>query len=218
VLNALFQAGAGRIGHYDECSFSLEGPGTFRGNELSSPHVGEQGSRHHEKENRIEVILRKHQRRAVMKALISHHPYEEVAYELYSIENSDPEMGSGWIGDLAKPQTVSEFLNHLKSSMDLQLIKFTFLKQTIKTVAVCGGSGSFLLADAKAEGADAFVSSDFKYHQFFDAEDQILICDIGHYESEKFTIDLLCDLLSKKMTTFAVLKTEGDTNPVKYFH
>ncbi|MBR9859871.1 Nif3-like dinuclear metal center hexameric protein [bacterium] len=218
VLNAMFDAGAGHIGNYSECSFSSSGEGTFKGNEDSNPTVGKKEERHTEAESRIEVILRAEQVSKVLKALNAAHPYEEVAYEIYAIENADQEIGSGMIGELPESKTEADFLKHLKDSMELNTIRFTAQNREIKRVALCGGSGSFLLPQAKSQKADAFVTADFKYHQFFDAEDQILICDIGHYESEKYTIDLLKEVLSKKFSTFAVLKTEGDTNPINYFH
>jgi putative NIF3 family GTP cyclohydrolase 1 type 2 len=145
------------------------------------------------------------------------HPYEEVAYELYPTLNQDNNIGSGMVGDLQVKMSTVEFLEHLKYSMNIQVIKHTLWDKPIKKVAICGGSGQFLLGNAKSSKADVYVTSDFKYHEFFDAENHIMICDIGHYESEKFTIDLLFDILSKKFTTFAILKTEVNTNPVNYF-
>lgn len=218
ILNALFASGAGKIGNYSACSFSTEGFGTFKGNDKSKPTVGIAGVQHTESEMRMEVILKRHQKSAVLKALIQAHPYEEVAYEFYPIVNSDQEMGSGMIGELESEMSVQDFLKHLQASMQCNTVRYTPIEKNIKKVALCGGSGSFLLGAAKAQQADAFVTADFKYHQFFDAENQIMVCDIGHYESEKFTIDLLYDILTEKFPTFAVLKTEVDTNPIQYYH
>ncbi len=218
LLNALFAAGAGRIGNYTACSFATSGFGTFKGNENSNPAVGEKGVQHTEGEQKIEVVLKAHEQSEIYSALIAAHPYEEVAYEFYPTTNHDPDIGSGIIGELDKDMDPSSFLQHLKKSMQLEVIKHTPFKRNISKVAICGGSGSFLLSSAKALNADAFITADVKYHQFFDAENTLMYCDIGHYESEKFTIDLLHDILTENFPTFAVLKTEGDTNPIKYFH
>jgi dinuclear metal center YbgI/SA1388 family protein len=217
IKEALFAAGAGHIGHYSECSFTTPGSGTFKGEHGSNPVIGKRGTRHIEPEVKIEVIICKHQMDSVLSALKSAHPYEEVAYEIYPTLNVDQNIGSGMLGELATSMNGAEFLSHLKSSMELQVIKHTVFNNLIKTVAICGGSGKFLLDNAKGSGANVYVTSDFKYHEYFDAENNLMICDIGHYESEKFTIDLLYDILSKKFTTFAVLKTRLDTNPVTYF-
>lgn len=217
IKNALFESGAGHIGNYSECSFSTKGEGTFMGNHVSNPHIGERGLRHTEKEVKIEVIIRDYQKTTVLKNLFEAHPYEEVAYEIYPTLNADKEVGSGLIGSLPSPLRPSDFLQLLKNNMELQVIKFTEYDKPIHSVAICGGSGQFLLNIAKHSLADAYVSSDFKYHEFFDAEGDIMICDIGHYESEKYTIDLLYDILTKNFSKFAVLKTAGVTNPVKYF-
>ncbi len=218
LLNALFAAGAGEIGNYSACSFSTQGFGTFKGNENSKPFVGEVGVQHTEDELKIEVILHAFQQQTILKTLLENHPYEEVAYEFYPTLNSSQDYGSGLIGRLQNKMSSEKFLAHLKGVMNCDTIRYTAYKEEVKTVALCGGSGSFLLQKAIAHKADAFVTADFKYHQFFDAENQLMICDIGHYESEKFTIELLYDILTEKFTTFAVLKTERDTNPINYYH
>jgi dinuclear metal center YbgI/SA1388 family protein len=217
IKDALFAAGAGHIGNYSECSFSLEGTGSYKGNEASKPTMGEKGKRHYEKEAKVEVILRMHQKGAVLNALMQSHPYEEVAYEIYPTLNADTEVGSGMVGELKDSLKQDAFLKLVKDRMGLDVIKYTPFQKEIKRIAICGGSGQFLLGSAKKAKADVLVTSDFKYHQYFDAEGELMICDIGHYESEKFTIDLLYDILTKKFSNFAVLKTEGVTNPVKYF-
>lgn len=218
ILNAMFAAGAGKIGNYSACSFSTEGYGTFKGNELSNPAVGQKGVVHTENEMRMEVLVKKHLQKKVLSALIKAHPYEEVAYEFYPILNKDQERGAGMIGQLDQSMSPTAFLAYLQDKMELNTIRYTSLSKNIKTVAICGGSGSFLLPAALANSADAFVTADMKYHQFFDAESQLMICDIGHYESEKYTIELLYDILTEKFPTFAVLKTDGDTNPIHYYH
>ena len=218
VRDALFAAGAGSIGNYDECSFSVLGTGSFRGNKESTPFVGEKGERHHEKEERIEVIFEKHLQGRVLSGLRAAHPYEEIAYDIFSLENQHHNIGSGMIGELEKPLPVQEFLSLLKKVMKAEGIRYTIPNQTlISKVAVCGGSGSFLLQDAIHAGADAFVTADFKYHQYFDADEKILIADIGHYESEQFTKDLIYNILNQKFPTFALRLSEVKTNPINYF-
>jgi dinuclear metal center YbgI/SA1388 family protein len=217
VRAAVFAAGAGVVGNYDWCSFNVEGYGTFRGGEGTDPFVGKRGEFHKEKEARIEVILPSWLQDRVRAALLDAHPYDEVAYDIVPLENAHPQVGSGMIGELPEPLAVPEFLDHLKASMDLSLIRHTSFPRAVSRVAVCGGAGSFLLHEAMAQGAEAFVSADFSYHQFFDADQKIMIADIGHYESERYTMELLRDLLLLKMPTFAALLTELNTNPVSYF-
>jgi dinuclear metal center YbgI/SA1388 family protein len=217
IKEALFAAGAGHISNYSECSFTTVGSGTFKAGAGSNPVLGQIGNRHTESEVKIEVIIYKLQMGGVLSALNEAHPYEEVAYELYPTLNQDKNIGSGMLGDLEVEMSTVDFLGHLKSSMNLKAIKYTSWDKPIVKVAVCGGAGQFLLGDAKSLKADVYVTSDFKYHEFFDAEKDIMICDIGHYESEKYTIDLLFDILSEKFSTFAILKTEVNTNPVNYF-
>lgn len=217
VIEALFVAGAGHIGDYSECSFSTQGYGTFLPGAGTNPVLGSVGTREVAKETKIEVLIRNHQKGEILEALRVAHPYEEVAYELFPTLNVDQEIGSGMIGELSEEMSGDAFLYHLKSAMELQVIKYTKTKETVRKVAICGGSGQFLLKHAIGSRADVYVTSDFKYHEYFDAENKLMICDIGHYESEKYTIELLYDILSKKFSTFAVLKTEVNTNPVNYF-
>ncbi len=218
VRSAIFEAGCGRIGKYDECSFNAEGTGTFRGGADSNPFVGEKGKQHHEKEIRLETVFESHLEPVVIRALLEAHPYEEVAYDIYPLSNSYQGIGSGMIGELVTAMSETEFLKHLKSVMKAGSIRHTRLTgKKVSSVAVCGGSGSFLLSDAIRQKADVFVTADFKYHQFFDADGKVVIADIGHYESEQFTKELLRDFLVKKFSTFAVRLSEVDTNPVNYF-
>ena len=218
VSDALFSAGAGQIGNYDQCSFVGEGTGTFRPNVEANPHVGSAGALHKELEQRIEVILPSHLQSKVIHALKKAHPYEEVAYYLTALQNENQEVGSGMIGQLEEAIPVSEFLERLKENFDLQVIKHTrIVKDQIKKVALCGGAGSFLLRNAANAGADVFVSADFKYHEYFDADNQIMIADIGHYESEVFTKELIYEFLNEKLANIAVNLSERVTNPIKYF-
>lgn len=218
LLAALHQAGAGDIGNYSDCSFKSSGMGSFRPGKEANPHTGQRGALEEVEELKVEVILPVHLKNRVLDAMRSAHPYEEVAYYLYQIENLNQSVGAGVVGFLREDMTQDEFLKHLKTSMNLNVIKFTAVSKNIKKVAVCGGSGSFLLHQAKAKGADAFVTADFKYHEFFDSEKTILIADIGHFESEIFTKELLKDLISNKFTNFATYFSEVNTNPVNYYY
>ncbi len=218
VLNELFKSGAGEIGNYSNCSFSSEGQGTFLPNENANPFIGKTSETHFESETKIEVLLSNHNSRSIIQNMINHHPYEEVAYDIIPLKNINKYEGSGMYGKLEKPIKTLDFLKHLKSTFKSEVIKHTNIcKDTIETVAWCGGSGSFLLKNAIQKKADIFITGDFKYHEFFDAENQIIIADIGHFESEQFTIDLIRDLLSKNFTKFAPCLTGINTNPVKYF-
>lgn len=217
VREAIFSAGAGWIGNYDSCSFNAEGVGSFRAGDKADPYVGEIGELHYEKEVRIETIFPEYIERKVVGALLKAHPYEEVAYDIYRLENISSHTGSGMIGDLAESSDEMEFLLLLKEKFDLKVIRHTrFLDQRIKTVAVCGGSGSIFIADAIRSGAQVFITSDVKYHQFFEADGQILIADIGHYESEQFTTELIFDILTKNFANFALRISKTATNPVSY--
>lgn len=217
VLQALFEAGAGNIGNYNECSFSVDGVGTFKANEKATPFVGTTETLHRESEKRIEVIANDYNVSKILAALKQVHPYEEVAYYLQPLLNQNQEIGAGMLGELSSGVDFLDFVALLKDKMQLQNIKATKpINKKVKKVAVCGGSGSFLLKKAKAAKADVFITADFKYHEFFDAENEITILDIGHYESERFTIDLIHDWLREKFSTFALLKTGVNTNPVNY--
>ena len=218
VREAVFNAGAGNIGNYDSCGFVAEGMGSFKGNENANPFVGKKGEIHSEKEVRFETIFPGYLQGKVIEALLKSHPYEEVAFDIYPLENKFDKIGLGMIGTLSKPIAETLFLKQLKQTFNTGVIKHTALKgKPVEKVAVCGGSGSFLLNAAIAAGADFFVSGDFKYHQFFDAENKIVIADIGHFESEQFTKELFYELLTKKFPTFAIHLSEVGTNPVFYF-
>ncbi|MCH7414240.1 Nif3-like dinuclear metal center hexameric protein [Belliella sp. R4-6] len=217
VSNALFAAGAGNIGEYSDCSFMVEGKGTFTPSPKANPKIGQKGIAHIEHETRIEVIVPSHLERKIIAALKEAHPYEEVAYYFQKIENENQDVGAGMVGELPRKMDERDFLEMLKSNMNLQVIKHTKLNsKQVKKVAVCGGAGIFLLPDAKRSGAEIFITSDIKYHEFFDAENQIVICDIGHYESEIYTKELLLELLSQKFTNIALYLTKVVTNPITY--
>ncbi len=219
VRNAMFEAGAGNIGNYDECSFNMSGQGTFRAGDNTSPHVGTQGSRHIEDEIRIETILPDYLAPRIINAMKTAHPYEEVAYDLIPLGNSWEQVGSGLVGSLKTPISPEAFLESLKQKMGAKVVRFTRSKHTlIEKVAVCGGAGSFLIRNARQAGAQAYVTADVKYHEFFDAENDLMLCDIGHFESEKYTIELFGSLLSEKFPNFATIFASTDTNPVQYYY
>ena len=218
VKNALFDAGAGNIGKYSDCSFISEGKGTFKPGKEADPFVGEIGIRHLETETKIEVIFPSYLEQKIIASMIEAHPYEEVAYEIYSLDNSLQDVGSGMIGDLPFAVAEVQFLKDVQKHFGLQVIRHTtLLNNEVSRIALCGGAGIFLLSAALSAKADAFITSDIKYHEFFDAEGKILLADIGHYESEQYTIDLLFDILRQNFPNFAVLKTGINTNPVHYF-
>lgn len=215
---AMFKAGAGHIGNYSECSFNTNGEGTFKAGEGTSAYVGKRGERHTEHEVKVEVVLNAWTENEIVKAMLQAHPYEEVAYDIIALDHKHPAIGSGMTGFLETPFTELDFLQLIKNNFKLDVIRHTKLTgKPVKKVAVCGGAGSFLIKAAVASGADFYITSDIKYHEFFDADEKLVIADVGHYESEQYTIDLLFDILKEKYPTFAVLKTGVKTNPVNYF-
>lgn len=218
IRQALFNGGAGNIGNYSECSFNVSGTGTFKGNENSNPVIGAKNIAEKLTEERIEVIFEAHQQNQIVAALKKAHPYEEVAYYISSLDNSYQEVGSGLIGELKDPIEIDAFFNHIKVNFKVPVLKHTEkVKKQIKTVALCGGAGNFLLKDAIRHNADLFLSADFTYHKFFDAENKIVICDIGHYEIEQFTPEIFYEVINKKFPTFALHLSNVNTNPINYF-
>jgi hypothetical protein len=218
VRSAIFEAGAGNIGNYAECSFNVEGTGTFKGKAGANPFVGERGKRHEEKEIKMEFIFPAYLQNHIVSAMIKAHPYEEVAYDIVPLANEYAQVGSGLIGELPVPAEEEYFLRQLKETFGLSVIKHTkLLRKHVHKVALCGGAGSFLISKAIAAGADIYITGDVKYHEFFDANGKLIIADIGHWESEQFTVHLLFDILQSKFPTFAVQKSEIRTNPVYYF-
>jgi dinuclear metal center YbgI/SA1388 family protein len=219
VRDALFAAGAGDIGKYRECSFNTPGTGTFRPDADANPKIGEAGGpREWVDEVKIEVLVQRHKEVAVLKALFEHHPYEEVAYEFIHLHNANQELGAGLVGTLPEAMEPKAFFALLKEKMNVTCIRHTALPdKPIQKVALCGGAGSFLLSDALKAGADIFITADYKYHQFFDAEGRIIIADIGHWESEQFTPQLFQRLLTEKIPNFAPVLSNIITNPVNYF-
>ncbi len=215
--SALFQIGVGSIGNYSECHFRTEGIGTFMPNELANPSIGTKNIREEVAEFRVEYLVPKPLIGIALRTLFEAHPYEEVSHEIYPIENQDQRLGAGMIGELPLEMDALSFLKSLKTTFNCQVIRHTeVLSKPIKTVALCGGSGSFLLTDAIRSKADIFITGDFKYHEFFDAESHLIIADIGHFESEQFTPQLLAEKLKEKFTKFAVHLTDLNTNPINY--
>lgn len=218
VREAIFRVGAGQIGEYDSCSYNIDGTGTFRGSGTTNPYKGEKGKLHFEPETRIETILPKHLKSKVIDAMLRAHPYEEVAYDIYPLQNKYEQFGMGMYGELAQPLEGKTFLSLVKKQLNAGVLRHTsLLNRQITRVAVCGGTGGALLKNAILVKADAFITSDVKYHQFFDAENKIIIVDVGHFETEQFTKEAFYTLLNEKFPTFALYKSEQDTNPVNYF-
>ncbi|HEX6224708.1 MAG TPA: Nif3-like dinuclear metal center hexameric protein [Chryseolinea sp.] len=217
VTAALYAAGAGQIGNYRNCSFQVDGVGTFMPMEGSDPHIGEHLKQTYVDETRVEAIFPNHLKKVILEALWKAHPYEEVAYYILPLLNENQEVGSGMIGELEQAMEPLEFLKSLKDKMNLNVVRYTKVpSKKVQKIAVCGGSGSFLLPKAIQSGADLFITADFKYHEFFDADGRITIADIGHYESEVFTKELLVDVLMKKFHTFAINFSKTATNPISY--
>ena len=217
VLAAMHEAGAGQIGEYKNCSFQTTGEGRFLPTGEANPTIGEIGKPEKVKEDRIEVILPAYLQNRVLEALFKAHPYEEVAYDVYALKNANQEVGAGMIGEIPIAQAYPDFLEELKQNMGLSTVKHTVHGPgMIKRVAICGGSGSFLLNDARRQLADVFITGDMKYHEYFMAEGHMHICDIGHYESEVFTKEIFYDLISENFSNFAILLSEINTNPVRY--
>jgi hypothetical protein len=218
VLDALFEAGAGNIGNYANCSFNLEGNGTFKGNSQTTPFLGNPNQLSVEKEIRIETIFEIYNEGRIIAALINSHPYEEVAFDIYSISNKHNLIGSGMLGEFEIPMTEQDFLLHVKKTFNSGCIKHTQKTgKNVKKVAVCGGSGKFLLKNAISNKTDAFITADFKYHEFFDVENKLLLIDAGHYETEQFTPEIFYEIIQNKFPTFAIRLSKTNTNPVNYF-
>lgn len=218
VAQTMFNAGAGFIGNYKECSFYGEGTGTFTAVEGADPYIGAVGISEKVAENKLEMLVSSHQLSSVVSAIKASHPYEEVAYDVVALQNANQYEGAGMVGKLPQPMEVKEFLAFVKKQFGCGVIRHTKLvKEKVETVAFCGGSGAFLLTNAIRSKADIYITGDFKYHEFFDAEEKIIIADIGHFESEQYTINLLSDVLTKKFPNFALRLTKINTNPINYF-
>ena len=217
LRTAFFEAGAGSIGKYSDCSFSVQGVGSFKAGEKANPVKGEIGKIHNEEETQVNVIYSKRHRSQILKALFKNHPYEEVAYEIFQLQNTNQDVGMGMVGTLSEPMDETELLQRVKQKMNASVVRHScLLGQKVDRIAVLGGSGAFAIEAAKASGAQVFITADIKYHEFYKAEDKIVIADIGHYETEQFTKTLLVDYLTKKIPNFAIRLSESKTNPIKY--
>jgi len=217
LRNALFDAGAGQIGNYEDCSFNSKGIGTYMGNENSNPEIGNRFEFVENEEIKIEVTFEKHLQSGILKAMFSNHVYEEVAYEVYELQNLHQNIGLGMIGELEEPMNEAQFLAMVKTKMQCGGIRHSkLLGRPIKKVAVLGGSGSFAIKSAIQAKADVFLTADLKYHNFYEAENHLVLADIGHFESERFTKNYIVDFLKKKIPNFAIIFSEENTNPVKY--
>ncbi|GAA4277634.1 Nif3-like dinuclear metal center hexameric protein [Aquimarina mytili] len=217
LLDKLFEAGAGSIGNYNNCSFSSNGTGTFKALENANPSIGEVGKTHYEPETQIQVTYPKHNEHKILKALFENHSYEEVAYEITTLENKNQHIGIGMIGELPEPMDEVKFLNHLKTVFKTGCVRHSaLLGKQIKKVAVLGGSGSFAIKNAQRAGVDIFITADLKYHQFHEAEKKLILADIGHYESEQYTKNLIVSYLRKKISNFAIILSDKNTNPIQY--
>lgn len=217
VRKALFDAGCGQIGNYDSCSYNVEGNGTFRAGKGTHPYCGEQGKLHQETEIRIETILPAYQKRKVIQTLIQAHPYEEPAFDFYPVQDTWHQVGAGVVGELETEENEDAFLCRVKKLFGVGCIKHShFCGRKIKTVALCGGSGAFLLPKAVSSGADVFITGDVKYHDYFGYVNDILIADIGHYESEQYTKEIFYSIIRDEFPALKVLMTGVNTNPINY--
>ncbi len=218
LREALFSAGAGAIGNYDHCSFSSDGIGSYRPNQQAKPYKGTSGITEQVKEKKLEVIFPNYLSNFIVQTLEKHHPYQDVAYDLLALKNASKDIGAGMIGTLDKAMALSDFLALIKKTFKTSVIKYAVgTKKKVRKIAFCGGSGFFLLKHAIAKGADVLLTSDLKYHDFFEAKEQIHLIDIGHYESEQFTNQLIKEILREKFPKFAIRIVKTSTNPVKYY-
>lgn len=217
LKNAMFEAGAGKIAEYSECSFVVDGIGTYKPSENANPYVGKSNKRAEVSEKKIEVLLPMHMVNSVIRAAKLVHPYEEMAYEVVALKNAHQEVGSGVVGEFEEAMSYRDFLKHLKDKFNLEVVKHSKWEKSIKTVAVCGGVGSFLIHQAAAAKVDAYITSDVKYHEFFDVENRYMLCDIGHFESEISTLDIFYEIITEKFPNFAVIFCSITTNPIQYY-
>lgn len=217
VRSAMFEAGGGHIGEYDSCSFNLNGNGTFRGGDETNPYVGEKGKLHFENETRIETIVPKHLLNKVINKMIKAHPYEEVAYDIYPLENKYEAAGLGRIGELNKPMDEQDFLAFVKEKLNADHLRYSGNTKQIKKVAVCSGSGAFLSRAAIMANADAYISGDFKYHEFQEAAKELFVIDAGHYDTEKYVKDIFYEHITEKFPKFALYLSKVNTNPINLY-
>jgi dinuclear metal center YbgI/SA1388 family protein len=218
VRNSMFEAGAGNIGHYDCCSFNVNGSGSFRADAHANPFVGKIGECHFEQETKIEVVYPVFIENKIINAMLTTHPYEEVAYDIFKSETKCDIAGLGMYGELEKECSEIDLLNEIKEKFNLKNIRYSkLLNRKIKKIAVCGGSGALLIKKAKQNDCQVFMTADLKYHDYFQAENNILLIDIGHYESEIFVQEIFFDIIYRKNINFGVRISNINTNPINYF-
>ncbi len=223
VLDAIFNSGGGKIGEYEKCSFQVPGKGTFEGSENSNPAIGKAQNFEKVDEIRLEILIDSWNLKKVISAMIEAHPYEEPAFDVYPLQNKNVNFGFGAIGNLENSLSENDFLNFVKEKLNLINLRFVKGKSgSIKKVAVCGGSGSDLLKQAILQKADAFITADVKYHTFHDAEDEILLIDAGHYETEILVFDEVKTKLEKLILKYnsdsEIFVFSQSTNPVRYLN
>lgn len=217
VAKVMFANGAGNIGNYDECSFESEGKGAFKPLDGANPTIGEVDEREIVSETKLEVLCTTHNTAQVLLAMKAAHPYEEVAHDVIPLANANHFEGAGMIGELAEPIETAKFLKQVKETFKTGCVRHTpIVHESIKTVAFCGGAGSFLIGAAKGARADIYITGDVKYHEFFDAENDLIIADIGHFESEQYTPELIHEVMKKKFINFALHLSKVNTNPINY--
>lgn len=217
VRQAIFDIGGGYIGGYSHCSYNQEGVGTFLAKEGCHPTVGQIVTLHREKEIKTEITIPTYLLQKSIQALLKVHPYEEPVWNIIPLSNPNPVNGFGIIGELPEAVESHSFLQQIKTVFHCQTIRHTSLcKSQIRKVAVCGGAGAFLTSRAIAQGADIYITGDYKYHDFFQAENRLIIADIGHYESEQFTKEIFYELVTKKIPNFAIQFSKIETNPIHY--
>lgn len=217
VRQAVLDTGAGHIGNYSHCSFNSTGTGTFLSGKDSHPFCGEPSSLHHEEEIKTEITVPDYLLASAVKRLKEVHPYEEPVWNSVCIDNTNPLTGFGIIGELEQAVDTREFLERIKTIFHCGMIRHTALcKPQVKRIAVCGGSGAFLIRQAISAGADLYITGDIKYHDFFNTENRLILADIGHYESEQYTKEIFYELVTKKISKFAVQFSKVNTNPINY--
>ena len=220
VAAAMAGAGAGVIGAYDGCSFRTEGTGTFRGGKGTHPAVGKAGVPEHAREIRLEMVAPRRAVHTVVDALKGAHPYEEVAFDVYPLDNTSGAYGMGALGTLPRAVPLADFLGRVRRALRTRSLRWSGdPRSRVRRVAVCGGSGSELLPQAIAAGADAFVTADVRYHTFQEAGTEITLVDAGHFETEFPVVAAVVDRLRGEIRArgarIPVRASSQATNPVR---
>lgn len=217
VSEALWNAGAGRMGNYDRCAYMTDGRGTYRPLPGADPAIGTVGQSHTEAETRIEVVFPTAISGRVVQAMLKAHPYEEPAFDLIPLANDITSAGLGVIGSLKTPMPASEYIAWVKQALGIGAIPYAGdARRMVHRVALCGGAGAEFIGNAIAAGADLYMCGDLKYHDFTTHADSIVLADIGHYESEQCTKEIFYDIIQKNFPNFATYYAEEDKNPISY--